>query len=256
MTSMCKAVKLFNIVARLEPRRANTKRCESLILPVLKFNQPHKQHTLINMTTLWGLQRLPGDLYLLHILWKRVHVVCEQIPNIPCLLPKGWKVNYAGKPKQPHLLPSSPCVRPIRIYLFALWVSCVYVCTHVSVCVYLHAIRPPSVCLVGPWTFDDGFQSDKHSKTHICSLEAHMQSSMQLSKVTHTHTLHFYVPGNQYSETRLIPEADGRKGEVQFSLCSTMRCLLLLNPPDCVCVCVSVPVISHLSLLLSPHNIF
>lgn len=66
-------------------------------------------------------------------------------------------------------------------------------------------------------------------------LRRHTHANMQAnSKGLNTYTHSFRIPGNQYSETRPIPEADGRKGEVHFSLCSTMCCLLLADPFDCV----------------------
>lgn len=98
----------------------------------------------------------------------------------------------------------------------------VCMCTHTSACMYQHAIRRLSVCLVGPQTLTDGFQSDKtHSKAHICSIEEHMQSSMQLSKVAQTQSIFTF---QVISTVRRSPFQRLMAGRVKSSLASAAQC--------------------------------
>lgn len=170
--------------------------------------------------------------------------VCRFL-TFPVFPSKGWKVNYARKPKQPHLLHSVPLFSPaIRMHLFALWVSCaqrmcVRMCAHVC---GMSACNQTPVCLpCGPSSPLIMYFWMTKTRTMYIQTQIYCFDT-QTCAHTHKHTrVHrFYIPSNHYSVTRPIPETDGRKGEVHFSLSSTMSCLLLQDPRLYVCVCVCV----------------
>lgn len=159
------------IVTRVEHCWANIERCECPTLTVLKFNQPHNSRRLIT----WGPQRASKN-FLQPYISCRLHedvcmcerVICMHVSRFltfPVFSSKGWRVNYAGEPKPPHLLPSAPlCLPAIRPYLFALWVRALqrmYVC----VCSFLQAYA----CLFTSGaliTFISKCLNDKHTCRH------------------------------------------------------------------------------------------